>query len=114
MLTDWKDFKILTTPTSSTSTPYDNPNSHRYNEMTIQEGALKGVQVANTWSEDDPIVFCTQSENTPDIFTFIDSGATDHCFVDRSLFVFYNTLSKPCRKGFNFWYYRERKGRIPN
>ena len=95
MLTDQKDFKVLATPTFSTSTPHDNPNSRRYNETTIQEGALKGVQVANIWSEDDPIVFRTQSANTPDILTFIDSGATDHCFADRSLFVSYNTLSKP-------------------
>jgi len=95
MSTDQKDFKVLATPTFSTSTPHDNPNSRRYNETTIQKGALKGVQVANTWSEDDPIVFCTQSENTPDILTFINSGATDHCFADRSLFVSYDTLSKP-------------------
>ena len=95
MSTDWKDFKVLVTPTFSANIPHDNPNPRRYNETTIRESALKGVQVANTWSEENPIIFCTQSENTPDILTFINSRATDHCFTDRLLFVSYTTLSEP-------------------
>jgi len=94
MLTDQKDFKVLATLTFSANTPYDNPNPCRYNETTMRGSVSKGVQVANTWSEENPIIFRTQSENTPDILTFINSEATDHCFADRSLFVSYTTLSK--------------------
>ena len=35
MSTDWKDFKVLATPTFSTNTPHDNPNPCRYNETTM-------------------------------------------------------------------------------
>lgn len=94
MLTDWKNFKVLATLTFITNTSHDNPNSCRYNEMIIQESTSKRVQVANTWSKENSIIFCTQSKNTLDILTFINSRATNHCFADRSLFISYTTLSK--------------------
>ena len=94
MSTDQNDFKILATPTFSTNTPHNNPNSCRYNETTMQGSASKRVQVANIWSKENPIIFYTQSENTLDILIFIDSGATNYYFADRSLFVSYTTLSK--------------------
>jgi len=47
MSLDYKNFKVLAILTFSANTPHDNPNSCRYNEMTMQGSALKGVQVAN-------------------------------------------------------------------
>jgi len=58
MSLDYKNFKVLAILTFSANTPHDNPNSCRYNEMTMQGSALKGVQVANIWSEENPIMFC--------------------------------------------------------
>ena len=94
ILTDQKNFKVLATPTFSVNIPYNNLNPCRYNKTIMQENALKRVQVANTWSKENPIIFCTQFENTPDILIFINFGATNHCFTNRLLFVSYTTLSE--------------------
>ena len=43
----------------------------------------------------DPIILSISGENKPEMLTFIDSGATDHCFVDRTMFTTYVPFEKP-------------------
>ena len=43
----------------------------------------------------DPIILSISGENKPEMLIFIDSSATDHCFVDRTMFTTYVPFEKP-------------------
>jgi len=53
------------------------------------------VQVDSSRPGKDPIILSISGENKPEMLTFIDSGATDHCFVDRIIFTTYVPFEKP-------------------
>jgi len=42
----------------------------------------------------DPIIFNTDAENTIESLTFLDSGTSDHCVADKSLFAIYSSLEE--------------------
>jgi len=55
----------------------------------------------------DPIIFNTDAENTIESLTFLDSGVSNHCVADKSLFTTYSPLEEPvtglsARKGSTF------------
>jgi len=53
------------------------------------------VQVDSSRSGKDPIIFSISGENKPEMLIFIDSSATNHCFVDRTMFTTYVSFEKP-------------------
>jgi len=53
------------------------------------------VQVDSSRPGKDPVILSTSGENKSEILTFIDSGVTNHCFVDRIIFTTYVPFEKP-------------------
>jgi len=56
---------------------------------------MKGVKSLKGISAERPLVFCTDSDNKPDILTLLDSGASDHYFADLLLFTSYTPFNQP-------------------
>lgn len=86
-------------PSSSTS---DMSNVRLfYNTVPLIFGT---IEVGDVWKEDDGELTMSIPEchnvntNVNGVITLLDSGASDHCFVDRSLFSKYQMFSPP-RKG---------------
>jgi len=78
---------IITVPNNTPSTSFD--------ETTNQGHDVQGVQVNSSRPGKDPIILSTSRENKPEMLTFIDSSATNHCFVDRTIFTTYVLFEKP-------------------
>jgi len=54
-----------------------------------------GLQVGRDIPRNKQVVICSSEEDKPPILTLLDSGASDHCFADRSFFTSYTTLNHP-------------------
>ena len=55
---------------------------------------MKGMKSLKGISVERPLVFHTDSDNKPDILTLLDSGASDHYFVDSLLFTSYTPFNQ--------------------
>jgi len=95
MASNTTDLKVLATPIPTNNSPHNDIISRRPNKTTEQENAKEKVPLIKSWSGDDPIIFCTQIDNTSETLTLIDSGASEHCFADKSLFATYSILDNP-------------------
>jgi len=87
--------KVLQFPPPSIITVPNNTPSTRVDETTNQGHDVQGVQVDSSRPGKDPIILSISRENKPEMLTFIDSSATNHCFVDRTMFKTYVPFEKP-------------------
>jgi len=89
------EFKVpATSALNDNCTPDDKPpsSSSDPNQQTCKtkrEESLKGI------SAERPLVFCTDSDNKPDILMLLDSGASNHYFADLLLFTSYTPFNQP-------------------
>ena len=89
------EFKVPTTSAlNNNCTPDDKPpfSSSDPNQQTCK---TKGMESLKDISAERPLVFCTDSNNKPDILMLLDSGASNHYFVDLLLFTFYTPFNQP-------------------
>jgi len=87
--------KVLQSPPPSIITVPNNTPSTSFDETTNQGRNVQGVRVDSSRPGKDPIILSISGENKPEMLTFIDSSATDHCFVDRTMFTTYVPFEKP-------------------
>jgi len=87
--------KVLQSPPPSIITVPNNTPSTSFDETTNQGRDAQGVRVDSSRPSKDPVILSISGENKPEMLTFIDSGATDHCFVDRTMFTTYVPFEKP-------------------
>ena len=75
-------------------TPDDKPppSFSDFNQQTCDK---KGVESLKGTSAEMPLVFHTDFNNKPNILMLLDSGASDHCFADLSLFTSYTPFNQP-------------------
>jgi len=81
-----------------TSTNLQNSNSNpplSSNKPTNQKEIAKGVEKSRKMSSKYSVMFQATSSNKLDIPTLIDSGASNHCFADKTLFTTYIPLNHP-------------------
>jgi len=87
--------KVLQFPSLSIITVPNNTPSTSFDETTNQGCDVQGVRVDSSRPGKDPVILSISRENKLEMPTFIDSGATDHYFVDRTMFTTYVLFKKP-------------------
>jgi len=65
------------------------------NNTTDSVHGLSEVCIGRRWTGEDVIIQHTDTDYPLDRLTLIDSGTSDHCFADKSLFTTYKALEQP-------------------
>jgi len=86
------DIKVQPPPPPGTTISSDSHNTSSYDKITNQGQSLKGVRVDSNRASGDPVILYTKTQNR---LTLIDSGASDHCFADKSMFLSYTPFERP-------------------
>jgi len=86
------DIKVQPPPPPEIAMSSNSHKSYSCNKTTNQDQRSKGVRVGNDQTSGDPVIFHAKTESR---LTLIDSGASDHCFVDKSMFSSYTPLINP-------------------
>jgi len=92
MTSNTHDLKVLATPIPKNKSPHI--ISHRSNKTSEKRDDRRRVLLNKFWSGEDPIIFCTQNDNTFETFILIDSGASDHCFAVKGVKEIFTVTSK--------------------
>jgi len=95
MTMDKVDFEITPNMTPCSSKPPDEPITNSYNKIAGQGHKMNKGWVVSKIPNTTPIVFNTGQEINDKTFTLIDSGALDHCFTNKELFIQINLLQQP-------------------
>jgi len=95
MTMDNVDFEVTTSPSPSTPRVPDKPTINSYNTTNSQEHEMLGMRADGK----DPIttqaVLNVTHKNESIALTLIDSGASDHCFIDKALFITITYMHQP-------------------
>jgi len=79
--------------------PIHNDSNHKPppsgNKYAKQECFTKGVEGIESAPRDEYIAFYSKTSNNNEILTLIDSGASDHCFVNKAMFLNYTPMREP-------------------
>ena len=94
MTMDDTNFEITTSQFPSTVINPDKPTTNSYNATSGQGHGTLGVRVASGRHNNQTTINVDQKEQS-NALTLIDSGASDHCFVDKTSFMSLNTLCQP-------------------
>jgi len=86
--------KILPSLPPPTITVPNIISSINFDKFTNQGHDNQRVRVDSNRPNKNPDVFNTNVKNKPEMFTFPDSSATNHCFADRMLFTSYAPLEQ--------------------
>ena len=95
MTMDDVDFEVTTSPPLSDPRPPNEPPTNSYNTMGQLGHRLGGVQ-AGSGSRSTFMATCnSDTKILPNVSTLIDSGASDHCFVNKNSFLSLTPLHQP-------------------
>jgi len=86
------DIKVQPPLPSRTVISSDSHNTSSYDKITNQGRSSKGMQVDSNQASGDPVILYTKTQNR---LTLIDSGTSDHCFADKSMFLSYTPFERP-------------------
>ena len=86
------DIKVQPPPPPETVTNSDSCQSYSCNKIINQDQRLKRVRVGSDQTSKDPVILYTKTQNRP---ILIDSGVSNHCFADKSMFSSYIPFEKP-------------------
>jgi len=92
MTTGDSDIKVQPPPPPKTAINSDSHQFYSCDKTTNQDQRQKGVRVDSDQTSGNPVILHTKVQNRP---TLIDSGASDYCFADKSMFLSYTLLEKP-------------------
>jgi len=95
MTMDEVDFEVMPNTTPCSSKPPDEPITNSYNKIAGQGHEMSRGWVVSKIPNTTPIVFNTGQEINNKTLTLIDSGASDHCFTNKELFIQINPLQRP-------------------
>jgi len=87
--------KVQPSPPPETMNSSDPAQTSSYDLITIQRQSFEGAQVGSDLARENAISLHINLELKDDLLTLIDSGASDHCFADKSMFTTYRPLKQP-------------------
>jgi len=76
----------ITVPNTTPTPSCDDDGKQRF--------MIDGAEPSSSWLNENPIISHTNAHNKSNLLTLIDSGASDHCFTNKTLFKKYTPLSQ--------------------
>ena len=90
-------FKVDPSPppkvTKSSNSNLPSSSDHIMNE----EQSLVGVRVDSSLKSQNPNILYINLQNKQNVLTLMDSGASDHCITDQTMFITYEALNTPLK-----------------
>ena len=87
------DFQVLTTPTPNNITTPNNDPTYSCNDIVSGSKDKMGLRVSRENLLKSVVMHANQQIKSL-VLTLLDSGANNHCFMDRALFTTYTPLSQ--------------------
>ena len=88
-------YKIDPSPPPEVTKSSNNYQSFSSDQITNKEQSLMEVRVGS--SLNNPNGFYVKLQNKQNLLTLMDSGASDHCITDQTMFITYEALNKPLK-----------------
>jgi len=88
-------YKVDLSPPPEVTKGSNNYQFSSSDQIMNKEQSLVGIQVGS--SLNNPNGFYVKLQNKQNLLTLMDLGASDHCITDQTMFITYETLSKPLK-----------------
>jgi len=88
-------YKVDPSPPPEVTKDSNNYQSSSSDQITNKEQSSMGVRVGSGLN--NPNGFYVKLQNKQNLLTLMDSGASDHCITDQTMFITYEALNKPLK-----------------
>jgi len=88
-------YKVDPSPPPEVTKDSNNYQSSSSDQITNKEQSSMGVRVGSGLN--NPNGFYVKLQNKQNLLTLMDSGASDHCITNQTMFITYEALNKPLK-----------------